>query len=316
MSQSDNLTSEINCLHTEFVLHFHRSKFHYNNIIIAFVAINVVVSVVVSCSNFVVIYTISRTPSLRTPSNILILGLAIADFFVGVLSQPTFCIIGMRSSFKTYIKALCTIAIVYDLSTWCFGAMSFFTLTAITVDRFLAVHFHLRYQELVTTKRYGITLALIFVLGLFTAICKFVFHNMVFFAMILSLLVILLPLNAYLIFKISQVIHRHSVQIQAQQQSVQQSIDMPRYKKSVNTMYYVIGAFVVCYVPYFCGLIVLCVVQKLTPELNNLFIFTVFLVMFNGVLNPIIYCWRIGDIRSNAIRLLRRIWKRSENQVE
>jgi hypothetical protein len=79
-------------------------------------------------------------------------------------------------------------------------------------------------------------------------------------------------------------------------------------------MYYVIAAFVLCYIPYPIGLTVLAVVKKWTLEMNYLFTITITLLMFNGVLNPIIYCWGIEDIRSNAKRLLRRMWKHNEIQ--
>jgi hypothetical protein len=73
--------------------------------------------------------------------------------------------------------------------------------------------------------------------------------------------------------------------------------------------------FVVCYIPYVSGLIVLGVFQKWTLEINYIFTVTITLMMSNGVLNPIIYCWRVEDIRSNSIRLLRRMWKNTENQA-
>ena len=42
---------------------------------------------------------------------------------------------------------------VYLVLVNLFYSASFFGVTALTVDRFLAIHLHLRYQELVTHKR-------------------------------------------------------------------------------------------------------------------------------------------------------------------
>jgi Na+-transporting methylmalonyl-CoA/oxaloacetate decarboxylase gamma subunit len=78
----------------------------------------------------------------------------------------------------------------------------------------------------------------------------------------------LLLLNAYFILRISQVIRRHAMQIQAQQNSVQQSINMPKYKKSVNTIYYVIAAFILCFGPSAITLLVFTVFRKVTPFLH------------------------------------------------
>jgi hypothetical protein len=118
--------------------------------------------------------------------------------------------------------------------------------------------------------------------------------------------------NAFLIFKIWQVIRRHSRQIQAQQQSTQQSeqsIDMLRYKKSVNTMFCVIGAFVLSYIPMLVAFVRYVVVQKWTQETSCLIVIAETLVMSNGVLNPIIYCWRITELRNAARQVLQKIWR-------
>jgi hypothetical protein len=112
------------------------------------------------------------------------------------------------------------------------------------------------------------------------------------------------------IIKIWRVIRRHSRQIQAQQQSTQhleQSINMSRYKKSVNTMYFVIGAFVFSYTPLLVALVKFAFFQKWTQGTSCLFVISETLVMFNGVLNPIIYCWRITEIRNATRQVLQKI---------
>jgi hypothetical protein len=133
---------------------------------------------------------------------------------------------------------------------------------------------------------------------------------------------IILLLNGFLLFKISRIIRRHSRQIQAQQNSVEQSmgqsINMPTFKKTVHTMYFVIGAFSLCYVPFAGGVIAFDVAQVNIPahfERHHLFTITETLVMCNGVFNPVIYCWRIKEIRNAVLQFLPRICFHSENHV-
>ena len=52
--------------------------------------INAFSSVLATVLNLLIIVTLIKTPSLRTPSNILILSLAITDFGVGALVQPVY----------------------------------------------------------------------------------------------------------------------------------------------------------------------------------------------------------------------------------
>ena len=287
--------------------------FYSNDFIMTFIVINALFALISSCNNFVVIYTIVRTPSIQVlPSNILVMGLAISDFGVAVFVQPAYCIFKFFE-LKRSLSLFCKYNSVFGFSIWILGTVSLLTLTAITADRFLAVHLHLRYQELVTTRRYGILLGCIWVSCTAVSICRMYLGHLSFIRLLALLLFALITtLNLYFLVKIFQVIRRHSVQIQAQQQSVQQSIDMPRYKKSVNTMYYMMGAFLLCYIPYAGTLVAISdASKKITQQKLLLLVVAETLVMFNGVLNPIIYCWRIQDIREAALKLF---CKRSSTQ--
>ena len=261
------------------------------------IIINAVMAVVAVSLNVLIIITFIKTPPLREkPSNILVLGLAISDFGLGILAQPLSCIYDI-SVLKGYSDIQLAVKISYFAVSFLLSLVSFLTFTAITVDRFVALHLHLRYPALVTSKRYGVTIAGIWLLSFL--LCSIVFQLENSLTVVIPILYSILIVNAIFIFKISQVIRRHSVQIQAQQQSVQQSIDMPRYKKSVNTMYYVGGAFVLCYIP-FLGILLIVAVRKLrSPTISH-----ALLPIFNtlakaiSVINPVIFCWRLKEMRS------------------
>ena len=51
-----------------------------------------------------------------------------------------------------------------------FSLASFFGVVALSLDRFLAIHLHLRYQELVTHKRVVAVVILIWVLSIFLSL--------------------------------------------------------------------------------------------------------------------------------------------------
>jgi hypothetical protein len=106
------------------------NNFQFDVFVVTLIVLNIMVAIVSSCSNFVVIYTISKTESLRTPSNLLILGLAISDFGVGVVAQPSYCL--MRcSEIMNNLSLFCAVGMVYNLSIWTLAATSLLTLTAI-----------------------------------------------------------------------------------------------------------------------------------------------------------------------------------------
>ena len=100
--------------------------------------------------NIVTIFTIHKTSAMAKTLKTLLLSLACSDVAVGLFSQPlyTFLLI-KRFQLENFN---CNTYQVLNTSVHLFSAASFLGVVAVSVDRFLAVHLHLRYQELVTHK--------------------------------------------------------------------------------------------------------------------------------------------------------------------
>ena len=119
---------------------------------ILFCVLYLITAVIAVPANGLLIWVIYRTTSLQNPSNILLCCLATADFLTGAITQPASvsAVIALETgNYDMYCTATrISIAVGYFLS-----GVSFLTLTAVSLDRFLALHLHLRYRELVTTPR-------------------------------------------------------------------------------------------------------------------------------------------------------------------
>ena len=105
--------------------------------------------------NSVTIHAIRKTSSWQKPLKSLLLSLSVSDLGVGLLIQPldiavrVFELEQNTENNSTY-KAM----YIVDLTPLkLFFLASFFGVMALSLDRFLAFHLHLRYQELVTHKR-------------------------------------------------------------------------------------------------------------------------------------------------------------------
>ena len=278
---------------------------HKNNILVAMIVLDAVIAALASCSNAVVIYTISRTPSLQTPSNILILGLAISDFSLGVFVQPFDCV-SLFAELENDQNFYYWSNLVFQSSAWTLALVSILTLTMVIADRFLAIHLHLRYQELITVKRYVIVLAIIWFISPWFGVYSHMSNsNRNFFHVSIAVLSILTILNGYFIFKIRQAIRRHSLQIHVNAPMGQ---DMPRHKKSVKTMYLMIGSFVLCYGP-FSAIMVASEILDHAFTLSVYFDLFITLVMSNSVMNPTIYFWRIEEMLNAAPAVLQKIYE-------
>lgn len=102
--------------------------------------------------NFCIVFAIKRTPALQTPSNFLLCSLAVSDICVGLFALPlrlsrTITILLKHDELESKIHPYTLFASIY------LSGVSVFTITAISVDRFLSLYLHLRYNGLVTSKR-------------------------------------------------------------------------------------------------------------------------------------------------------------------
>ena len=99
--------------------------------------------------NVLVLAAVWRNPSLRIPSTILLCSLAVSDLFVGFLVLPVdiaiarFYILSRSSSESRLYQA----RILLTIQLCC---VSLETMTAISVDRYLALRYHMRYPNLMT----------------------------------------------------------------------------------------------------------------------------------------------------------------------
>ena len=95
--------------------------------------------------NAAIVITIWKTSSLRSATNILLTSLAISDLAVGLLEQPLFIAYWLTGTYS--------VGLLLHVSASIFCSTSFFTMTAIAVERLLALQLHLRYHSVVTRPR-------------------------------------------------------------------------------------------------------------------------------------------------------------------
>lgn len=84
------------------------------------------------CGNGVVVYVFLMTPSLRTPSNLLVVNLAFSDFIMMVIMSPPMVI---NCYFETWILGPLMCDIYGMVGSLC-GCASIWTMTAIAFDRY------------------------------------------------------------------------------------------------------------------------------------------------------------------------------------
>ncbi|XP_068680668.1 alpha-2B adrenergic receptor-like [Montipora foliosa] len=222
--------------------------------------------------NSVTIHAIRKTSSASLPKNlrVMLLNLAFSDLSVGLVVQP-FYITHLTFPFESqqgdYLQKMETLSLVTEILFLCASILG---VLALSVDRFLAVYLHLRYQEIVTPKRVVSILILSWVISTIVSLSWIAHECDDFLTIFLNVfLITCLIIIAFLHCKIYSIVRRHRFQIYAQQvQGSGQTEDETRT----------------------------------TFELHKT---SITLVFVNSCLNPLIYCWKLRHIR-RSIRMIPR----------
>ena len=269
------------------------------------VVLNVFSALTAIVFNSITIQAIRKTSSLPNPLKILLLSLAYSDLAVGLVAQPLWIVTLSREEDTEVLRI-----IQYALAN-----TSFLGIMALNVDRFLAVHLHLRYRELVTYKR---VLSLAILTWVFSAllpfICRWITKDLSEFMNITIIvwslcLIFLTVISCRLYFAVRV----HTKQIQASQLNQTALSDelatASRLRKSAVSSFYVNFVFLVCYLPFYCSLTTGIFFKKAaftnSQIWQELFLLSRTLMFINSCLNPVIYCWRMRDIRHAIKDILR-----------
>ena len=273
--------------------------------------LNSFLSVTAICGNAFVISVIWRREALHVPSNILLCCLAMSDLVVGLISQPSFVIYKV-AEIKGYFNVYCAARLLQSCSGWLFSAVSGLTMCAISVDRYLALKLHLRYTAVVTVPRVLVTAIGLWLFCVTCIVVRFLMKNENYWNIIplgILLISLFVPVVAYT--KVFQIVRRHRRQIHDRIELAahfhgRTAVEVARHKKSAMTMLYILCAFLLCYVP-FLGIIAADTVQGYTLPVKIAYEYLTTLVFFSSSLNPLLYYWRIREIRRAAIRTMNTI---------
>ena len=86
-------------------------------------------------------------------------------------------------------------------------------------------------------------------------------------------------------------------------------LNIARYKKMVHNVAWLQMALIVCYMPSLTVILFRMVTQR---DEKPFFYYSAITVLFmNSSVNPILYCWRIGEVKKEVKNTLKQIFQRS-----
>ena len=273
--------------------------------------------------NIVLIFALRRTSSLPKTLKALILSVAVSDLGIGLVVQPLYIARMIMQIQQTDDQETSNgTDRALRLIGRTLGYASFFGVTTISVDRFLAIHLHLKhqelltYQEIVTYKRVVAAVILSWILSACLALTGVLSSKNVCSLIGMTVGLVCLLTMGLIYFKISTVVRRHTVQVHAQPaQAVapneESHSNFERLKKTAVCTFYVYLLFLACHLPM--TIVILTGRQK--NKMKHLLIYARTLIYLSSSLVPLVYCWKFRHIRCAIKNILRDIFA-SQNQIQ
>lgn len=275
-----------------------------------------ILSPVAVTGNILIMATIWRNQTLRTPSYILLSALAFTDFCKGLITQPFYvtslliCLellqeINSHLSFLPYAMTIAAGCGLY------FNLLTLLLITLMSIERWL----HMSRRSLLTVRLSCIIVAVILVILIPVVVFRLlnflkktheIVSRTVFFVIILFCIVT----TSFAYFKVFRIIRIHQQQVTANEPSQnfgQPAINMAKYKKSVFSILYILVLLFVSYLPMlvFVGLSLSSSYNR--SDLELVFKMSIMFLFLSSSLNPLIYLWRMNDIRNGVKQLLKHL---------
>ena len=223
--------------------------------------INLFLSITAFLGNTLILVALHKDTSIHPPSKLLYRNLAITDLCVGIIAEPLRVAYWISVVNKRWDICYYAYLTVYFAGVTLCG-VSLITLTAISVDRLLALLLGLRYRQVVTLKRTRLIATGGWIVSIVGASISFLnFFIVSLYQYIATAFCLVTTICAYTKIFMSlrhNQIHgqNHVVQGQSSQAN---TLNIARYRKAVYSALWVQVTLVICYLPY--GIAV-----ALTPE--------------------------------------------------
>ena len=166
----------------------------------------------------------------------------------------------------------------------------------------------LRYRHTVTLRRVCAVIVGVWLLSALTYTGVIFFVNKIAYyftrGTFIFLVMISVVISAFSYIKIFVSLRRQQAQIQQEQTygARQSQLNIARYKKTVYTIAWVQLALLVCYAPYGIALLIGLAINipHSSTEMKVAWLALLTLLFSNSSFNPVLYCWKIRDVRQEV----------------
>ncbi|XP_068759539.1 melanocyte-stimulating hormone receptor-like [Montipora capricornis] len=278
--------------------------------LIWFSVVNIIVAFTTISANTLILLALPKVTSIHPPSKVLLGNLIVSDLCVGVVEITI--VIYWISMVQEWWQICPDFYFAHEIGGTILFPVSLWTITAMSVDRLLALLLGLRYRQVVTLRRVYVFLIAFWVcfgsgvvaLGFYSYIAWEIF--------IATSTLLCLIISTYCYSRIFLRLRHH--QTQAQERAHQQGnetvpMNFTRYKKTLSTTMLLQLALVICFFPFaiVASFAYRQIRRQSTASFLGLYV-TLTLMFFNSTLNPVLYCWKMKEVRHAVKDTMRQLF--------
>ncbi|XP_076872285.1 trace amine-associated receptor 13c-like [Brachyhypopomus gauderio] len=251
------------------------------------------------CGNLLIIISVCHFKQIHTPTNMLILSLAVSDFMVGVFVIPAALIWMIESCwlFSTLYR-ICFTFMSYFLTT-----TSIFNVALIAVDRYFALSKPFLYNKTVSLRTMCTIVVSVWMLlflynivlqyynGSFDGLALCLGNNFFIWSLVDLVLTFVFPLSVIIIFYVQVffIARKHATAIRELTNHTRtrknMSDSMKSERKAAKVLGFLVSVFLACLLPYFVYTVLGSVIDIQEKPLQKVLL----LVYLNSAINPVIY---------------------------
>lgn len=271
-----------------------------NHVVLVTTVVNATLMLVAVGGNALILMTIWKNASLRTPSYILLGVLAITDLCTGFITLPAYVIMRVSGVTKN-LRIFCVTHSVAQNAGLFFSSITVANIAFMAVERLL----HMTRRSIVTKRGVIVTNGIMSLFPLFIVVVSH-FYNRTAWMVALSLDFVSITVTSVAYRKLFQLINHHRKQIAVKwviHKLTPTAVNEVKYKKSVFTILYIMGVFLFSYLPYVICAAVIYITKDVRESTLTVLDICTTVLFASSSMNPFLYYWRMKDIREGVKNL-------------
>lgn len=261
-------------------------------------ALNALSSFTTILASTFVLMSVRKITSLHRPSKVLLGNLFLTYLCNGAISQPSYIAFLYTKATQGPSVASCVTALLVNIIASTLGCVSLGTLTAISLDRYLALVFYLNYRTIITTRRAAVILGFVWFISISWGTSWHWCHQC-YYPISIVILSVCLSLTSFCYLKIYLGL-RHQQQRVEDKNERRHSLNLKVYRTSIMNLLIIHASLLLCFTPYFCS-VLLVEFGGFTVKRVTILEFATTVMFFGSAFNSVVYCWRIREVRANLL---------------